>query len=53
MSITIRPLSAHPLPPTDLLTVDDARILIDCGGYNKADDPTLVQISSGLGGVAL
>lgn len=43
MSITIRPLSAHPLPPTYLLTVDNARILLDCGAYDKANEATLAQ----------
>jgi cleavage and polyadenylation specificity factor subunit 2 len=46
MSITIRPLSAHPLPPTYLLTVDNARILLDCGAYDKANEATLAQTSS-------
>ncbi|GAA5860663.1 hypothetical protein JCM3774_006244 [Rhodotorula dairenensis] len=41
MSITIQPLSAHPLPPTYLLTVDNARILLDCGAYDKANEVTL------------
>lgn len=41
MSITIQPLSAHPLPPTYLLTVDNARILLDCGAYDKASEVTL------------
>lgn len=41
MSITITPLSAHPLPPTYLLTVDNAQILLDCGSYDKGREATL------------
>ncbi|GJN92834.1 hypothetical protein Rhopal_005873-T1 [Rhodotorula paludigena] len=41
MSIAITPLSAHPLPPTYLLTVDNAHILLDCGAYDRAYEATL------------
>lgn len=47
MSITIRPLSAHPLPPTYLLTVDSARILLDCGAYDKSNEVTLPDSAEG------
>lgn len=46
MSITIRPLSADPLPPTYLLTVDGARILLDCGAYDKSSEATLPGIEA-------
>ncbi|POY69950.1 hypothetical protein BMF94_7042 [Rhodotorula taiwanensis] len=46
MSITIRPLSADPLPPTYLLTVDGARILLDCGAYDKSSETTLPGIEA-------
>ncbi|GAA6003530.1 uncharacterized protein JCM10292_000399 [Rhodotorula paludigena] len=41
MSIAVTPLSAHPLPPTYLLTVDNAHILLDCGAYDRAHEATL------------
>lgn len=46
MSITITPLSAHPLPPTYLLTVDNAQILLDCGSYDKGREATLPSTST-------
>ncbi|KPV72470.1 uncharacterized protein RHOBADRAFT_55930 [Rhodotorula graminis WP1] len=43
MSITITPLSTSPLPPTYLLTVDGAHVLLDCGAYDKGSDSTLAR----------
>lgn len=43
MSISITPLSTSPLPPTYLLTVDGAHVLLDCGAYDKGVDTTLAQ----------
>lgn len=43
MSISITPLSTSPLPPTYLLTVDGAHVLLDCGAYDKGADTTLAQ----------
>ncbi|GAA6050576.1 hypothetical protein JCM3770_001470 [Rhodotorula araucariae] len=51
MSITITPLSASPLPPTYLLTVDNANILLDCGAFDKGSEATL-PINSAEGVVA-
>ncbi|BGP18072.1 hypothetical protein JCM10213_008391 [Rhodosporidiobolus nylandii] len=36
MSITLTPLSTYPLPPTYLLTVDTAQILLDCGAFDSS-----------------
>lgn len=41
MSITLTPLSTFPLPPTYLLTVDTAQILLDCGAFDKSSESTL------------
>ncbi|GAA5822558.1 hypothetical protein JCM11251_006378 [Rhodosporidiobolus azoricus] len=41
MSITLTPLSTFPLPPTYLLTVDNAQILLDCGAFDKSVETTL------------
>ncbi|GAA6030255.1 hypothetical protein JCM8097_009012 [Rhodosporidiobolus ruineniae] len=41
MSITLTPLSSFPLPPTYLLTVDTAQILLDCGAFDKSLEANL------------
>ncbi|GAA6017157.1 hypothetical protein JCM10207_002555 [Rhodosporidiobolus poonsookiae] len=46
MSITLTPLSVLPLPPTYLLTVDNAHILLDCGALDRASEATLPSSSS-------
>ncbi|GAA5864968.1 hypothetical protein JCM8547_004253 [Rhodosporidiobolus lusitaniae] len=46
MSITLTPLSTFPLPPTYLLTVDSANILLDCGALDKHSSFPLPSSSS-------
>ncbi|GAA5907187.1 hypothetical protein JCM6882_008386 [Rhodosporidiobolus microsporus] len=52
MSITLTPLSTFPLPPTYLLTVDSAQILLDCGAFDKSLETTLPSSSSDPSGVS-
>ncbi|GAA5910513.1 hypothetical protein JCM5296_003683 [Sporobolomyces johnsonii] len=47
MSITLTPLSGpFPSPPAYLLTVDSAKILLDCGVYDRSPESTLPSSSN-------
>ncbi|GAA5956213.1 hypothetical protein JCM21900_006839 [Sporobolomyces salmonicolor] len=47
MSITLTPLSGpFPSPPAYLLTVDSAKILLDCGVYDRSPESTLPSSST-------
>lgn len=54
-SLTLRRLSAYPLPPSFLLSLDGADVLLDCGALDSvsatsdgADTPTLSQVTAYL-----
>jgi hypothetical protein len=46
MSITLTPLAPPHHPPTYLLTVDSAKILLDCGTFDHSPSPSSSPLSS-------